>query len=451
MPYQVKIRGDRSGKERIETWAGGEEKSFARDVVCRREGSNNISVSITGPSGICLDTSLLFTWHPARGVTPADYVPPPQPVSTGNYLVGAFRCPLWSEETRGGMAWKPIFDYPEREPVLGWYDEADPEVVDWEVKYALEHGISFFIECWYRRSDNAGKPVEDTLSHWLKKGLFKSRYGQQFRFAIMWENINRIASSMSSRQDLMENLMPYWIEHFFSKPNYLKIDGKPVFMIYGYQRFIEDLGGIEEARQTVDMMRQACREAGFGGMILISEHHLPVDRELPEPKAAGFDIITSYHWPSFARTGSPAEYADPLKIKAMQRTCWSGLGEISGLPAIATVSMGWDSKPWGSSYSSLAWELGPGDFKELCRDAAGFLSNQPEHTLSSRMVLLDNWNEYGEGHYIFPTRRFGFGYLEAIREVFSGKEVYPAPVAPEDLGLGPYEHEITIENLKKAQ
>ena len=116
---------------------------------CVQEGrSQSIGIIINSPSGVYLDTTLYITWHPAREVTPVDYVPPPQPVSTGDYLVGAFRCPLWSEETRGGMAWSPIFDYPERKPVLGWYDEADPEVVDWEVKYALEHGISF--------SSNAG-------------------------------------------------------------------------------------------------------------------------------------------------------------------------------------------------------------------------------------------------------------------------------------------------------
>jgi hypothetical protein len=37
---------------------------------------------------------------------------------------------------------------------------------------------------------------------------------------------------------------------------------------------------------------------------------------------------------------------------------------------------------------------------------------------SKKIILFDNWNEYGEGHYILPTEEFGYGYLEAIKEVF---------------------------------
>jgi hypothetical protein len=34
------------------------------------------------------------------------------------------------------------------------------------------------------------------------------------------------------------------------------------------------------------------------------------------------------------------------------------------------------------------------------------------------MLLLDNWNEYGEGHYLFPTKGDGYTYLDALRNVF---------------------------------
>ena len=30
-----------------------------------------------------------------------------------------------------------------RKPVLGWYDETNPEVIDWQIKYLGENGISF--------------------------------------------------------------------------------------------------------------------------------------------------------------------------------------------------------------------------------------------------------------------------------------------------------------------
>ena len=69
--------------------------------------------------------------------------------------------------------------------LLGFYDQANPEVADWETKWAVEHGISFFVYCWYR----AGKAdaVETKYSSAIE-ALLKSRYVSQFKFTIMWEN-----------------------------------------------------------------------------------------------------------------------------------------------------------------------------------------------------------------------------------------------------------------------
>ena len=44
----------------------------------------------------------------------------------------------------------------------------------------------------------------------------------------------------------------------------------------------------------------------------------------------------------------------------------------------------------------------------------------PAGSLGSKMVLLPNWNEFSEGHFIMPSTLAGFGYIDAIREVFSG-------------------------------
>lgn len=38
-----------------------------------------------------------------------------------------------------------------------------------------------------------------------------------------------------------------------------------------------------------------------------------------------------------------------------------------------------------------------------------FASMLPSNELGSKMLLLDNWNEWSEGHYIAPYREYGFG------------------------------------------
>ena len=252
---------------------------------------------------------------------PAEYVPAPQPADTGHYLVGSIMCPL----RPGHKAWKPIIPYSDRKPLLGWYDEGDPEVTDWEIKWALDHGLSFFLLCWYREKGNLGKqPIRSFLEHWLNEGLPKSRFGRQFKFALMWENTNSLASGVASEEDFLGHLVPYWINRFFRLPNYLLVDGKPVLGIYGPERLTEQLGGETRAAVAIEKTRDLCRKAGFPGLVLLGQHCWRTDTNPhPQMQRIGLDYSFAYHWPTFAGGDyMPAGLkANPQQIVAGQERC----------------------------------------------------------------------------------------------------------------------------------
>ena len=326
--------------------------------------------------------------------------------------------------------------FPARKPALGWYDEGTPEVTDWEITWALDHGISFFVPCWYRKKGNLGQPVEHVLGHWLHEGLFNSRYGDRFQFAILWENGNAIACGVADEDDLLKNLVPYWVEHYFSRPNYLRVGGKPVLFIYRPEELVEELGGPEATRAALDKARQAVREAGLGGLLILGEHHHRVDRPVPHLRTLGLDAAYSYHWPTFCET-MPDSLDDP-SILAAQRTAWERARDAFGLPTPITASMGWDSRPWGSSFSKARWRLSPSSFQALLEDAREAARALPGDAIDTQLVLLDNWNEFAEGHYIAPHREHGFGYLDAVRAAFAPGAAPHQDLVPEDIGLGPY-------------
>ena len=41
----------------------------------------------------------------------------------------------------------------------------------------------------------------------------------------------------------------------------------------------------------------------------------------------------------------------------------------------------------------------------------------PENALGRRFIMLDNWNEWGEGAYMEPDLKYGKGKLEALKRV----------------------------------
>jgi hypothetical protein len=351
------------------------------------------------------------------------YIPPPRPVKTA-ILVGAHNCPLWVADEP--HVWDQVVQHPERTPALGFYDQANPEVADWETKWAVEHGINFFVYCWYR----AGKTdtVETKYSSAIE-ALLKSRFVSQFKFAIMWENQPRGGawgtSGVSGEKDLLQTLAPFWMTNYFLQPSYLKIDNKPLLFVYDAHKLSQDLGGVTNVPRAFAQMRAACRRAGFAGLYLLSEYRGLDLRELQFRKDMGFDYTFAYIWP-ITKPQQPI----PMQLDFIRKT-----RDLNILPEVVTVSQGWT----GWRNEGPLYRIPPGDFEGLLRQAKEILATMPRQSLSSKLLLLDNWNEWSEGHYLAPHRQYGFGYLDAVRKVFSDAPKDHVDLIPEDIGFGPYD------------
>ncbi|MGA2257243.1 MAG: glycoside hydrolase family 99-like domain-containing protein [Thermoguttaceae bacterium] len=360
---------------------------------------------------------------PSAGVAAKGYVPEPQPVRT-EILVGAQNCPLW--EADKPQMWNQVLKHPERTPALGFYSQENPEVADWETKWAVEHGVSFFVYCWYRNGQ--GGPVKMNFGSAIHDALLKSRYVSKMKFAIMWENQARGTAGVSNEADLMENLLPFWMESYFRHSSYLKIDNKPLLFIYRSEFLVQDLGGVDKVRAALDKMRAACRKAGFAGLYILGEYRGLDPKQLTLMRQLGLDYTFAYCWHV---QGSPSpEKAIAAQLDYIDKTRRMGI-----LPEVVTVSQGWSG--WQDEGS--IWKIPPRQYKELLEKAKAIIRTFPANELGSKMLLLDNWNEWSEGHYIAPHREYGFGYLDAVREVFSDVPNKHVDLLPRDVGMGPYD------------
>jgi hypothetical protein len=276
--------------------------------------------------------------------------------------------------------WDNILKHPERTPALGFYAQENPEVSDWETKWAVEHGIDFFIYCWYRTRQ--GGPVTRMFSSAIHDALFKSRFVDRMKFTIMWENQVRGKAGVADEKDLMTNLLPFWIEHYFRHPSYLKVDNRPALFIYRPEFLVQDLGGADQVNQAFGHMRQACREAGLAGLYLLGEYRGLDPNHLKLMKQLGLDYTFAYCW---YIPDSPA----PAKAIQAQMDYIHRTQELGILPQVVTVSQAWS----GWADEGTIWKIPPRDFETLLRKAREFIGTLPSSELGSRMLLLDNWNE----------------------------------------------------------
>jgi hypothetical protein len=145
-------------------------------------------------------------------------------------------------------------------------------------------------------------------------------------------------------------------------------------------------------------------------------------------KQIGLDYTFAYCW--HVPNSPTPQQAIEAQMDDIHKTQALGI-----LPQVVTVSQAWSG--WRDEGS--IWKIPPRDFESLLRQAKDFVATLPSGELGSKMLLLDNWNEWGEGHYIAPYREYGFGYLDAVRNVFADAHEPHVDLLPEDIGRGPYD------------
>ena len=86
-----------------------------------------------------------------------------------------------------------------------------------------------------------------------------------------------------------------WIALYFTRPNYYKIDGKPVLSIFDLKGFV-NWDGLDKAKLRIAYLRERVKAAGFPGL------HLQVvggwtSKWLRDPlRELDVDSLTSYIW-----------------------------------------------------------------------------------------------------------------------------------------------------------
>ncbi|MGL4942019.1 MAG: glycoside hydrolase family 99-like domain-containing protein [Thermoguttaceae bacterium] len=369
-------------------------------------------------------------------ITKAAYIPDPQPVAS-DYEIGALYFPGWSQRA----AWDKIESAaPIRKPVLGWYDESNPECIDWQIKWAVESGISFFLVDWYWHKGN------QHLDHWIS-GFQQAKFKKYLKWAMMWANHNPPGSHSEEDQTAV---VDFWIANYFNTPEYYTIDGKPVVMIWSPSGMDDDIIAIERqkgnelkkgegVKRLLELSRAKARAAGLKGIYFVAMKWPEASTDAQDIqwlKDAGFDMTSIYHFMDGGGKAPNPRWFDFKYVVDASLRYWESRQKTGILPFWPNLSTGWDDRPWHQDRGMSIVNRSAADFRKICEDYRKFAD-----ATGVKSVVLAPLNEWGEGSYIEPNREFGFGMYEALRETLCKKPAtgWPPFYTPRDIGRGPYD------------
>ncbi len=383
----------------------------------------------------------------------ATYVPEPKPMS-GPIEVSAFYYPGTEQMAEWDQVEQTL---PHIKPLLGWYDEGNPEVIDWQIKWAVEHGISSFCVDWYW---NQGV---QRLDHWVK-GFYKARYRKCLKWYVMWANHNDPGAHSTADQI---NVTQFWLDHYFKTPEYYRIDGCPVVVIWSQDNLDRDfiaeaaangetLAPGEGATRALALSDRMAKEAGLPGIHFIDMYHgwKRQQERIDGAKAVGFKGQMLYGFdqsaydfaPDLRKLGDSRRHLSYEQVVEAVPRWWKQMSTDPEFPFWPIIPTGWNDIPRSFQLATVIYGRTPRLFRKACEACRDFCQKN-----GFKRVMVSPINEWQEGSYIEPNAEFGFDMVDALRDVFCDRppEGWPENVTPAQLGLGPYDYP-KMEHLAKT-
>lgn len=347
----------------------------------------------------------------------AFYLPQFHPIPENDEWWG----PGFTEWTNVARA-RPRFkghDQPDIPADLGFYDLRLPETRRDQAAMAQEYGIDGFVyyHYWFDGKQVLERPFDEVLASG-EPGL---------PFALCWANENWTRTWDGHAGEVLlgqsydagsERAHGQWLARAFMDERYLRIDGKPIFLVYRASQ-------LPDPRAITRIWRDEARAAGVGEIFLLRVEGQVGERT--DPHALGFDAGVEFapDWIAMHSLGarildSAARRIAPRRTAARTRFVdYDGM--VRRMLARKTpdylrfpcVSPGWDNTPRRRQGGLVVRDSTPESYGAWVREAS---LRAPRTDSGESLVFVNAWNEWAEGAHLEPGLRWGRGYLEAHRD-----------------------------------
>jgi lipopolysaccharide biosynthesis protein len=297
---------------------------------------------------------------------------------------------------------KPLFDghvQPRSPTTLGFYDLRVPEARERQAELARQHGIEAFCywHYWFHGKRLLERPFNEVLATRTPDFPFCLAWANE-TWSRRWlgEERDILIKQTYSREDDLDQIR--WLIEAFADDRYLRVDGRPVFLVYRP-------GDLPDAAATTDLWRAECSRAGLTNPFLLGV----VSHQDQDWRAIGFDGNVDFE-PQLGVLPGPLE--DGLKIYDYSYARKRMTSRVRDYPYYPCVFVSWDNTPRRGEDGIVFLNATPDAFEVGLREAIQTVSAR---ATEDRLVFLNAWNEWAEGNYLEPDSLRGDGYLKAVQ------------------------------------
>ena len=307
---------------------------------------------------------------------------------------------------------------------LGYYDLRVPEVRAQQADLARHFGIHGFVyyHYWFLGRRLLERPFDEVLAS-----------GQpDFPFALCWANEEwtRNWDALSgtvlveqhySEEDDLAHIR--WLVRAFADDRYIKIDGRPLMLVYR-----SDL--LPGPERTTELWRAETRAAGFPDIYLaMIESRL----KRQDPRPLGFDASVGFRSDAYQRLTAPVEAFRTNVVLDYDAAVDAALHRPPDpWKRFPGVMAGWDNTARRRHGATIYSGGTPEAYERWLR---GTIASVADVRDEENYIFVAAWNEWAEGNHLEPDQRYGRQYLEATSRALRAAEDPAGP--PVDSPDGP--------------
>lgn len=324
-----------------------------------------------------------------------------------------------------------------------YYVLDNKSIFEWQINLAKKYGLYGF--CFYHYWFGEGRRLLDK-----PVDLYLANKSLNFPFCLSWANHNWTRTWVGGNKDILMDMRygdeSEWEEHFnyllpfFMDERYIRINNKPVLIIYLPQDIID----LEKMSKFLEKL---AIHHGLGGLTFISQAYDGrndaineyIDYHIQyEPNTARFDAYRSFK--SLIQT---CVIYLPFAINTIKYMLQNKIKKISNGKIFKVNKYSYDAiwnyilkRPVDSpkllAGAFVRCDVTPrrqdraliftGDTPEKFQKYFFRLIQKVKNEYSKDYIFVSAWNEWGEGMYLEPDEKHRYGYLEAIRSALDALE-----------------------------